>query len=154
MEYLVAAGNIMAFESYRELAHYLEGQANQVSEVIRQRILKGKTISEAEHIENLARRHDAKREFADATRRIDAFLIPTCVEAAIPVSEVDERRVVTPYGRFANYLDLTAMSLPMGLYPEGLPFGLQVVARQNEDAMMFRVAQAIEELNSDLTGVF
>jgi aspartyl-tRNA(Asn)/glutamyl-tRNA(Gln) amidotransferase subunit A len=154
MDYLVAAGNIMAFESYRELARYLEGQSNQVSEVISQRILKGKTISEAEHAEDLARRRDAKREFADATRGIDALLMPTCVEAAIPVSEVHEGRVVTPYGRFANYLDLPAMSLPMGLSPEGLPLGLQVVARQNEDAKMFRVAQAIEELNSDLTGLF
>ena len=144
--YLESAGNIMAAESYRTLARYVDPEPCLVSEVIRARILRGRTYDNLQYTEMLEARTSAKKEFEQSVSGIDAFIMPTCIEAAIPVRSVDEGRIVTPYGRFVNYLDLAAISVPMGLSRDGLPLGLQIVVRQNDDALMIRIANAFEEL--------
>ena len=40
-----------------------------------------------------------------------------------------------------------AISVPAGLTTEGLPVGLQVVARRYDDAFALRVARAVEQAN-------
>jgi aspartyl-tRNA(Asn)/glutamyl-tRNA(Gln) amidotransferase subunit A len=146
IDYLSAAGDIMAAESYGQLATFVDVEPCLVTELIRSRILKGKSISHEQWSDMIGRREDAKSAFSRALEGIDALLMPTCVEAAIPVTGVDESRIVTPFGRFVNYLDLAALSIPMGLSNQGLPIGLQIVVRQNRDSLMMRIANAMELL--------
>ena len=43
-----------------------------------------------------------------------------------------------------NFLDLPAVSLPCGFSSEGLPIGLQVMAKPFQEHMALRVARAYE----------
>jgi aspartyl-tRNA(Asn)/glutamyl-tRNA(Gln) amidotransferase subunit A len=146
VDYLRIGGEIMGVESYVNLAPYVDPEDSKVDPVIRSRVLKGREISTEGYLEIITERHRAKREFLDRLEGIDALIMPTCVEDAIPVSAVDENRIVTPYGRFVNLLDLTALSVPMGLTTDSLPAGLQIVARQFDDALALRIARAVEGL--------
>jgi aspartyl-tRNA(Asn)/glutamyl-tRNA(Gln) amidotransferase subunit A len=58
---------------------------------------------------------------------------------------VDE--TISPLSRLtraANYLDLPAASLPCGLSDEGMPVGLQVMARPADEATMVTLCAAFE----------
>ena len=98
------------------------------------------------YLELLEERRKAKLEFLERFADFDALLTPTCIEGAIPISEVDENRIVTPFGKFVNLLDLSAVSVPMGLTFENLPVGIQIVTKQYDDALALRIARGVEQL--------
>ena len=134
----------MAAESYLSLARYVDDECTIVNPVIRARIQRGKTISADQYVELMSCRESLKQEYEMSLGEADAFLTPTCVEHAIPLGEVDENRIVTPFDRFVNLLDLTAASIPMGLSSKGLPLGIQIAAKRNGDPTVLRVAMEIE----------
>lgn len=146
VEYLRIGGEIMSFEAYANLGCYVDTEYSKVDPVIRNRILKGRDVSTAKYLELIEERRKAKLEFLKRFADFDALITPTCIEGAIPVSEVDENRIVTPFGRFVNLLDLAAVSVPMGLTAENLPVGMQIVAKQYDDALALRIARAVEKL--------
>jgi aspartyl-tRNA(Asn)/glutamyl-tRNA(Gln) amidotransferase subunit A len=144
--YLRAAGDIMSAESVRHLAPLIEAQPSKVDPVVAERVLRGKNISAAAYLALIDERNTARAEFDKRMDRLDAVLAPTCLEAAIPVSEVDENRIVSPYGRFVNYLDMAAISVPIGLVAPGLPVGMQIAVRRGDDRLALRIARAVERL--------
>ena len=108
------------------------------------------------------KRHEMlrSRQWQDMARLFasyDALLTPTAARTAPPV-ELRDRDFGTDdeEGRLEG-VDMTmafnfvpqcpAISVPAGLTPEGLPVGLQVVARRYDDAFALRVACAIEQAN-------
>ena len=145
MSYLTAGGRIMSAESYASLHELVTPEDCGVDPAIRQRILAGRDISDVEYREMLESRLKAKKTFGAAVT-FDALLTPTCTDTAIPVSEVDEAAIVTPFGRFVNYLDLAAVSVPMGIAQDGLPAGLQIVVPKFDDSLALRIAAHVEAL--------
>ena len=143
--YLEHAGKIMSAESYSSLGALVDDDDSPIAPEIRARIIAGKQFSASDHEEMLEARQSEGREFLDAFAGYDALVTPTCSSTAIPVSEVDETAIVTSFGRFVNYLDLCAASVPMGLTPSGLPVGLQIVARKYSDPLALQIARTLEQ---------
>jgi Asp-tRNA(Asn)/Glu-tRNA(Gln) amidotransferase A subunit family amidase len=94
------------------------------------------------------------RDLAGLFRRFDALLCPTCAIPAPLASEHDADYMATlPDGRFKG-LDMTcpfnmvspcpAISLPIGLTPQGLPVGLQIVGRRHADEQVLGMALGVE----------
>lgn len=132
---------MMSVERYRALKPYVEPATSRVDPAIRTRILAGRDITTDAYEAILGKREEAKHLFGHRLDGFDAILTPTCVEAAIPLAEVDETRIVTPYGRFVNFLDLAAVSVPM--VAPGLPLGLQIATRCIDDALALQIAEII-----------
>jgi aspartyl-tRNA(Asn)/glutamyl-tRNA(Gln) amidotransferase subunit A len=147
--YLHAAGDIMSAESFRHLGSVIDAQPSKVDPIIAERVLRGRTISAASYLALIDERAAARIAFDQAMDRLDALITPTCVDAAIPLSEVEENRIVTPYGRFVNYLDMAAISVPVGLVAPGLPIGMQIAVRRGDDALALRIARAVERLRGN-----
>ena len=88
-------------------------------------------------------------DFAAAFERCDAILTPTTPSAAFRAGE----KMDDPVAMYLNDVftvptslaGLPGISVPAGLSAEGLPLGLQVVARPWDEAMCFRVGAALEE---------
>jgi aspartyl-tRNA(Asn)/glutamyl-tRNA(Gln) amidotransferase subunit A len=57
---------------------------------------------------------------------IDALVTPTTALPAPTLAEHEEDASPAVFTRFANYLDLAAVSVPVGLSTDGLPVGLQI----------------------------
>ncbi len=64
---------------------------------------------------------------------------------ARPLDEVDQTKAPAHFTRFANFLDLCALSLPNGLSGEGLPTSLQIVCRAYDEATALRLGWAYQE---------
>ena len=88
------------------------------------------------------------RDFAEAFGRVDALLTPTAPSAAFAQGE----RMDDPIQMYlndlftvpANLAGVPAASVPAGLDKNGLPLGLQVIARSFDEETIFAVAAALE----------
>jgi Asp-tRNA(Asn)/Glu-tRNA(Gln) amidotransferase A subunit family amidase len=86
----------------------------------------------------------------------DLLLLPTVAVSAWPKHEIypatiDGKRVTSYFDwvRITYAITLVnhpCISIPCGVDAHGIPFGLQVVARRNEDAFLLRAAMALESL--------
>ena len=93
--------------------------------------------------------------FADA----DILALPTCAVGTPGIADADTggdarftaiaNRLGTLVGPF-NFLGLPALSVPAGLDSAGMPLGLQLVARPFGEAILLRVARALEDAGGAL----
>ena len=91
------------------------------------------------------------RSFSD----VDVVLTPGLATAPPGIgfydSEDSERNFsqqveVTPYSSFVNGWGWPALALPVMLYPEGLPVGVQMIGRPGGDATLLQLGHQLEEV--------
>ncbi len=104
------------------------------------------------------RRHQMRLAWAEFFENWDVLLCPNAASAAFPHSMPGERweRMVMVNGKpqpattqmwwagIAGMCYLPGTAAPIGLSPEGLPIGVQIVGPQHGDLTTIRVAQLIE----------
>ncbi|MDD9876999.1 MAG: Asp-tRNA(Asn)/Glu-tRNA(Gln) amidotransferase subunit GatA [Magnetovibrio sp.] len=88
--------------------------------------------------------NEFKQTFAD----VDVLLTPTAPNAAFPIgAKMDDPVAMYLNDIFtvpANMAGLPGISVPAGLDADGLPLGLQIVAKPFDEETMFRAADALE----------
>jgi len=99
-------------------------------------------------------RTNAWKQLAPILERYDALLCPTMSQTARPVDEDDFVWYEDRGDGFFHGLDMTcqfnfvsqcpALSVPAGWSEEGLPIGLQIVARRYRDDEALRIGAALE----------
>jgi aspartyl-tRNA(Asn)/glutamyl-tRNA(Gln) amidotransferase subunit A len=83
---------------------------------------------------------------------VDVIVLPTAGVPATGFSTTSPKGGLTArvlsimYTMYVSALRVPAASAPMGLTPEGLPCGLQIVGRPMDDAVVLRVADAYQRL--------
>jgi aspartyl-tRNA(Asn)/glutamyl-tRNA(Gln) amidotransferase subunit A len=91
-----------------------------------------------------------RRDFAAAYEKVDVLVSPTSPTTAFAVGEKSADPVAMYYSDVctipSNLSGDPALSLPVGLDGAGLPIGFQVMAPALGEAVMFRVAAAVEQL--------
>ena len=87
-------------------------------------------------------------EFNQVFQDVDVLLTPTAPNAAFPIgAKMDDPVAMYLNDVFtvpANMAGLPAISVPSGLDSDGLPLGLQIVAKPFDEETMFRAADALE----------
>ena len=75
----------------------------------------------------------------------EVLLTPTLPMAACSLDDVDEGATpLSAFTRAGNYLDTCALSLPAGLSADGLPVGIQLMAKRFDEASLFRAGCAFQ----------
>jgi aspartyl-tRNA(Asn)/glutamyl-tRNA(Gln) amidotransferase subunit A len=146
-------GELLAIEAYRLYGRFAEEHPSRFGNPVRTRILAGRDIPAhrlATIDEDRAKR---KREFAAVFESVDAILTPTTPFPAPLLSDYDESSTPALLTRFVNYLELAALSLPMGITPGGLPIGMQLVVRGGNERMALRIGAAMEAARGNLPGL-
>ena len=88
------------------------------------------------------------RQFDQAFEEVDVIVTPTSPTAAFPLGD----RLEDPLSMYLadvfttapSLAGLPALSVPSGLDPTGLPFGLQILGRRLDEASVLRVGRAFE----------
>ncbi|MFN0192508.1 MAG: amidase [Aestuariivirga sp.] len=105
------------------------------------------------------RRHQMRLAWDRFFEDWDVMLCPTAASAAWPHDQVGERheRFIAVNGKRVSTIDqrfwagysccffLPSTVAPMGLTPEGLPCGVQIIAREYGDLTALRVAELLEK---------
>jgi Asp-tRNA(Asn)/Glu-tRNA(Gln) amidotransferase A subunit family amidase len=114
---------------------------------------RGKSITAAEYINAVMQMHNISRMVIRALASYDALITPTLTRPAVPLgtlpSNLDEGlRELLQWLAFTFPFNATgqpAFSLPNGFSADGLPIGLQIVGRQNDEAGIIALAAQFEE---------
>lgn len=91
-----------------------------------------------------------RRDFEQVFERFDVIITPTSPTVAFKIGE----KVSDPLTMYlsdiftisANLAGVPAISIPCGLNSEGLPIGLQIIAKAFDEKTLLRVAYALEQM--------
>jgi Asp-tRNA(Asn)/Glu-tRNA(Gln) amidotransferase A subunit family amidase len=124
-----------------EMAHNLhrdyEQGGEQLSAVLRQLIERGRTHSAVEHQRAIAAIDTIRQAIDSVFDEYDAIITP----AAPGPAPRDLQRTGNPiFCTIWTYLGMPAVTLPLLASEQGLPMGLQLVGRRDNDARLLRTA--------------
>jgi aspartyl-tRNA(Asn)/glutamyl-tRNA(Gln) amidotransferase subunit A len=114
----------------------------------------GKAIPAVDYIEAQRTRRRIGRQFAQLFEQVDCIFTPTTPitapkigQTSVDICGVNEevRTAATRFTRVMNALGLPAISIPCGYSRSGLPIGLQIIAAARQEALLLRVAAAMED---------
>jgi aspartyl-tRNA(Asn)/glutamyl-tRNA(Gln) amidotransferase subunit A len=113
----------------------------------------GSLIPAADYVNAQRLRKQLLREFHTLFQSIDCLFTPTTPITAPRIGQTettldgvahDTRMLTTRLVRGFNVLGFPALSIPCGVSPEGLPIGLQLVARPFEENLLLMLGEALE----------
>lgn len=139
---------------------YMRARYEEYGRSVGLRLAQGLFVTSSDYLDAQRARTLVRREFLERLQTVDAFLTPACPILAPRIGEqnlvVDD--VVAPPQAFLvrntfpfNLTGLPAISVPCGA-SRGLPIGLQIAGRPWEEALLLRIARAVEELQGPLAG--
>ena len=136
------------------VAPRIAGHRDQVKETILWEIDRGEKLTAAEIVWAETKRTELYHRMRRFMERYDFFVLPT---VQVPPFSVDQPYVTEIEGvTMETYIDWMkscyyisivgnpAISVPCGVTPEGLPVGLQIVARHRDDWGLLQMAHAFE----------
>lgn len=111
------------------------------------RLVAGASVSGGDLIQAFRLRHELILAIADVLGRYDAVVTSTAWGSAPPLNSSANSPPPPMIGAPTIIASLTgnpAISVPIGLSKEGLPFGMQILGRHFEEAWVLQIAAAVE----------
>ena len=132
---------------------YMKTRADGFGDEVKRRIMIGTYVLSAGYYDAYYVRAQKvrtliKQDFDEAYKKVDVILTPTTPSSAFPKAEP----VIDPIQMYlndvftvtANLAGLPALSLPAGLDSQGLPLGLQLIAKPFDEETLLRTADVME----------
>ena len=146
-------GSIAGAEVHAFLSDELPDWLDTLDPVVAPRIRAGGEASAGEYLTQRKRASELARTANARLADVDVVAIPTTAKTPPKLSDVVEPdsyreaniralRNTIP----ANLLELCAVTLPVGLDEEGMPVGLQLLARGHSEERLIAVALAVERI--------
>jgi aspartyl-tRNA(Asn)/glutamyl-tRNA(Gln) amidotransferase subunit A len=152
--YTAAGGLISAAEAAALHRQWLRTRPNDYSDQVRGRLLQGLAIPATAYIDALRMRGAALAEFRDRVfSKVDVLHGPVLTIPTPSVAETDlgwsERTAqvlarITRLTRPGNYLGLPTVCANAGFTRDGMPIGLQLIARPFDEASALRAGHAFQ----------
>jgi aspartyl-tRNA(Asn)/glutamyl-tRNA(Gln) amidotransferase subunit A len=157
-------GNISAqltIESAEPSAYHqrwLRERPDDYGEDVRLLLEVGEMLLATHYIQAQRYRSLLRSEFLEAFKSVDVFICPTLPFTATRVGEVlveiaegapeDMLSAIMQFTGVPSLTGLPALAVPCGFDPDGLPIGMQVIGRPFDEATLFRVGAAYQQLTS------
>ena len=142
------------------VAREILGTEDRVAAYLRQLIADSSAAAQRYSlIDSLAMDARIRGDLAEAMDGADVLLCPTSAVTSLSADGDYLDGIDTPERHLTHYWEshmtvpfnianaCPVLSVPSGMSAEGVPTGLQVVGHPNDEAMAFRVAQAVESLS-------
>jgi len=120
---------------------------------IASRIQAGANLKPEDLAAGAMQRTDIRRRYAEATKGIDAVLLPSVAITPPPIAKLEPggpdyfaaNRMALRNATIGNQLGLCAISLPVGHDATGMPVGLMLQAAPRQEKKLLRLARSIEK---------
>jgi allophanate hydrolase len=135
-------------ERYAATKALIESDPDAFFPVTRQIIGGAKGLTAVAAFEAAYKLADLKRATAPIFDGVDCLAVPT-VPRAYTIAEVNADPIALnsnlgSYTNFVNLLDLSAISIPVGMRSDGLPSSMTLIGRANADGYLAGIALALE----------
>jgi allophanate hydrolase len=131
-------------ERYAAIGNFYEKNPGALHPVTRQIIEGGKSVTAVAAFEGFYRLEELRKKTEPVWKEIDVLLTPTTGTIyTVAEIEADPVRLNSNLGYYTNYmnlLDLCAVAVPAGFLPNGLPWGVTLVAPANHDESLLQLA--------------
>jgi aspartyl-tRNA(Asn)/glutamyl-tRNA(Gln) amidotransferase subunit A len=120
----------------------------------RHRLEKSEQISAIDLIRAMRHRNEFIADWENEMNldNVDVYLAPTIPIPAPPVEAVEDPdlsptlrgkllRLTFPF----NMMGMPVLSVPCGFTPSGMPVGMQIIARRDQDALVLRIGHALQQ---------
>ena len=141
----VEAGAMLYGPWLAERAAHLEPHLDKMLPVVKEILEKAKTQTAIDFFKARNRLDELKLKARDTFKQADVIFVPTA-PTIYQVAQVEKKPVelnnhLGHYTNFANLLDLAAVSLPAGMRPDGVPFGVSLIAPAFTDKALLALGQ-------------
>ena len=143
------------YEAFHLHQHTLETRADDYSPEVRQRLMLGRALSEADYVRTQQNRQVLRLEVDTVLEGVNALLLPTLAIPAAPLGTEhvvlgeqtsDLRAVSLRLTQLFNLTGHPAISLPSGTTPGGLPCATQLVGRRDHTQALLDLASRYESV--------
>ena len=135
-------------ERYAAIRAFFDSHADALHPLTREIVGKSRTWLAADAYDALYRLKVLKRTTDRILAAMDCFVTPTAGTIyRIAEVEADPIRLNSNLGYYTNFmnlLDLAATAVPAGFQPDGLPFGVTLVAPAHQDVPLLRLAAKLQ----------
>jgi allophanate hydrolase len=135
-------------ERYQAIRSFIDTRPQALFPVTRDIIAAGKHLSAADAFAGIYRLCELKRSCDAVWQSVDCVLTPTAgtifTVAEMQAEPLRLNAELGYYTNFMNLLDYSALALPGGFTPNGLPFGVTVFAPAHQDVPLLHLAQRWE----------
>jgi allophanate hydrolase len=132
-------------ERYLVIRNLLASSPDAIHPVTREITIAGGRISAADTFAALYRLQGLRRVAEHAFASIDALVLPTAPTAystaQVLANPIELNSRLGTYTNFVNLLDLCGLALPASVRPDGIPFGVTLVAPAGQDAMLASIGR-------------
>lgn len=127
-------------ERYLVIRDLLASSPEQVYPVTREITAAGARLTAAETFSALYRLEGLRRIAERAFANLDAIVLPTAptayTTAQVLANPIELNSRLGTYTNFVNLLDLCGLALPSAVRPDGIPFGITLLAPAGRDALL------------------
>src|SRR6266404_795718 len=127
-------------ERYLVIRNLLASSPEAIHPVTREITAAGARLSAADTFAALYRLQALRRIAERAFANIDALVLPTATTvystAQVLANPVELNSRLGTYTNFVNLLDLCGLALPAAIRPDGIPFGITLLAPAGHDALL------------------
>jgi allophanate hydrolase len=133
-------------ERYAAIREFAATHENDIDPVVREVIFKAEQYGAADTFEAMYRLADLKRAADALLSEVDALVVPTApTHYKITELKADPIRLNSRLGQYTNYvnlLDWSAIAVPASIRPDGLPFGITLIADAWKEGALAHYAAA------------
>jgi aspartyl-tRNA(Asn)/glutamyl-tRNA(Gln) amidotransferase subunit A len=147
--------DIFYSNNYTSWGHLLDESPDELTDYGRTFLEHGSHATGVDYARALAAIEIMKSKLADLLDRYDLLMTPTVAVPAFPHGQFptqigdqvmeDPRRGFSPYTRPFNVIGSPAASIPCGMSSDGLPIGLHIIGRHEDEATVLRASAAFEQ---------
>lgn len=137
-------GGAFVAERLMAFGHLLEEDGPELDPTVRKIVLGAAALSGADAFDGFEKLQALRSRALPAFAAVDALLLPVTpghpTLAEVAADPIGENSRLGTYTNFVNLLDLCAAAVPAGMRPDGLPFGVQLVAPAFADRPLLGLA--------------
>jgi allophanate hydrolase len=133
-------------ERYLVIRNLLASSPDSIHPVTREITAAGARLTAADTFSSLYRLQGLRRIAERAFAHLDAIVLPTAPTAystaQVLANPIELNSRLGTYTNFVNLLDLCGLALPAAMRPDGIPFGITLLAPAGHDAQLASIGRA------------
>ncbi len=134
-------------ERYAAIAPFIEEHVDKMDPTVATIIAGAKNYSAVDTFNAAYKLEALRRQTRNIWNSFDVMLLPTAPRAytieEIAEAPIERNSHLGYYTNFVNLLDLSAVALPAGLRPDGLPFGVSLIGQAFQEISLLVLADRL-----------